>query len=67
MVHVRIPFDIGKPDAAAHRLLDVSAMRRLGGTAQMSLESGLADTHPDHWAQLTSESGATRRTPSLSP
>ncbi len=43
----RIVFDTSKPDGTPRKVLDVSALRDLGWSAQIPLEAGIADTYRD--------------------
>ena len=45
--------DTSKPDGAPRKLLDVSAMARLGWRARIPLELGIARTHEWYVANLT--------------
>ncbi|WP_428423359.1 GDP-L-fucose synthase family protein [Methylibium sp.] len=43
----RLVFDASKPDGTPRKLLDVSVMRRLGWTARIGLEQGIAQAYED--------------------
>ena len=40
-----ITYDTSKPDGTPQKLLDVSALRSLGWTSQVSLKDGIHDTY----------------------
>lgn len=44
----RIVFDLDKPDGTPRKLLDVSALRRLGWTARIPLEQGIRNAYDDY-------------------
>jgi len=48
----RISFDTSKPDGTPRKLLDVSKLKALGWSAQMSLEQGLEVTYADYAKEL---------------
>ena len=43
----QLTFDVSKPDGTPRKLLDVSRMTRLGWSAKIPLEAGLADAYAD--------------------
>jgi len=50
----RLAFDTSKPDGTPRKLLDVSAMRRLGWSAQIPLAQGIVDAYQDFLTRFTS-------------
>lgn len=50
----RIVFDTSKPDGTPRKLLDVSALKRLGWSAQIPLAQGVADAYQDFLARFAS-------------
>ncbi len=50
----RIVFDASKPDGTPRKLLDVSAMRRLGWSAQIPLGRGIGNAYEDFLARFGS-------------
>ncbi len=59
----RIVFDTSKPDGTPRKLLDVSAMRRLGWTAQIPLEHGIRDAYDDYLTRFATPADGTHPTP----
>ena len=60
----RVVFDSSKPDGTPRKLLDVSALRRLGWTAQIPLERGIRDAYDDYLTRFaTPASGAHSTSP----
>lgn len=53
-----LSFDASKPDGTPRKLMDVSRLQKVGWTAQVSLEDGLADLY--HWFLKSFEDGALR-------
>ncbi|HSV72111.1 MAG TPA: GDP-L-fucose synthase [Methylibium sp.] len=47
----RLEFDAGRPDGTPRKLLDVSAMRRLGWSAQIPLAQGICSAYDDFLAR----------------
>lgn len=52
----RIVFDTQKPDGTPRKLLDVSALRRLGWGARIELASGIASAYDDFLARFAAAS-----------
>jgi GDP-L-fucose synthase len=52
----RIVFDTQKPDGTPRKLLDVSALRRLGWSARIELASGIASAYDDFLARFAAAS-----------
>ena len=48
----RLAFDTSKPDGTPRKLLDVSALTRLGWSARVPLEQGIAEAYEDYLAML---------------
>ncbi|MDL2337722.1 MAG: GDP-L-fucose synthase [Pseudomonadota bacterium] len=61
----RIVFDTSKPDGTPRKLLDVSAMRKLGWTAQIPLAVGIPTAYADYLARFASPGATAHRTSSL--
>ncbi|HZE91578.1 MAG TPA: GDP-L-fucose synthase [Rhizobacter sp.] len=61
----RIVFDTSKPDGTPRKLLDVSAMRRFGWSAQIPLAQGIVDAYHDFLTRFTSD-GAVAPSPARS-
>lgn len=49
----RLRFDTGKPDGTMRKLMDVSRLARLGWTAKIGLEQGIAETYDWYRAQVS--------------
>ena len=59
----RIVFDTSKPDGTPRKLLDVSALRRLGWTAQIPLERGIRDAYDDYLTRFAAPAEGAHSTP----
>jgi GDP-L-fucose synthase len=58
-----IVFDTSKPDGTPRKLLDVSALRRLGWTAQIPLERGIRDAYDDYLTRFATLADGALPTP----
>ncbi|MFM9916338.1 MAG: GDP-L-fucose synthase family protein [Rhizobacter sp.] len=59
----RIVFDSSKPDGTPRKLLDVSAMHKLGWKAGIPLEVGIGSAYDDFLSRFTPTGDIARRTP----
>lgn len=55
----RLVFDTTKPDGTPRKVLDVSAMQRLGWTAQIPLDRGIRDAYDDFLTRYAARDAST--------